>query len=77
MSEVPLYALGITTFVVAQRFPHTAAFVDSALRGSTGLLQSIEIVPLSDLLKAYRSTSLIRKRRPVGPYSRTMPRLLW
>jgi len=26
---------------------------------------------------AYRGTSLIRKRHPVGPYSRTMPRLLW
>ena len=25
----------------------------------------------------YRGTSLIRNRHPVGPYSRTMPRLLW
>ena len=25
----------------------------------------------------YRGTSLIRKRRPVGPYSRTMPWALW
>ena len=25
----------------------------------------------------YRATSLIRNRHPVGPYSRTMPRLLW
>ena len=25
----------------------------------------------------YRSTSLIRNRAPSGPYSRTMPRLLW
>ena len=25
----------------------------------------------------YKGTSLIRKRYPVGPYSRTMPRLLW
>ena len=24
-----------------------------------------------------RGTSLIRNRHPVGPYSRTMPRLLW
>jgi len=27
--------------------------------------------------RAYRGTSLIRNRHPVGPYSRTMPRLLW
>ena len=26
---------------------------------------------------AYRGTSLIRNRHPEGPYSRTMPRLLW
>ena len=25
----------------------------------------------------YRGTSLIRNRVPLGPYSRTMPRLLW
>ena len=25
----------------------------------------------------YRGTSLIRKHHPVGPYSTTMPRLLW
>ena len=25
----------------------------------------------------YRGTSLIRKRHPVGPYSRVMPRALW
>ena len=25
----------------------------------------------------YRGTSLIRNRHPVGPYRRTMPRLLW
>ena len=25
----------------------------------------------------YRGTSPIRKRRPLGPYSRTMPRALW
>ena len=28
-------------------------------------------------LTAYRGTSLIRKHHPVGPYSRTMSRLLW
>jgi len=27
--------------------------------------------------RAYRGTSLVRNRHPVGPYSRTMPRLLW
>jgi len=27
--------------------------------------------------KTYRGTSLIRNRHPVGPYSRTMPRLIW
>jgi len=26
---------------------------------------------------AYRGTSLIRNRHPIGPYSRAMPRLLW
>ena len=27
--------------------------------------------------KAYRGTSLIRNRAPLGPYTRTMPRVLW
>jgi len=27
--------------------------------------------------EGYRGTSLIRKRIPLGPYSRTMPRALW
>jgi len=30
-----------------------------------------------DRARGYRGTSLIRNRHPVGPYSRTMPRLLW
>ena len=25
----------------------------------------------------YRGTSLIRKRLPIGPYTRTMPRNIW
>ena len=25
----------------------------------------------------YRGTSSIKKRRPLGPYSRTIPRVLW
>jgi len=29
------------------------------------------------LLKAYRGTSLIRKRNPLGPYSTPVPRALW
>jgi hypothetical protein len=28
-------------------------------------------------LMVYRVTSLIRNRRSLGPYSRTMPRALW
>ena len=28
-------------------------------------------------IEAYRGTSLIRNRHPVGPYRRTIPRLLW
>ena len=28
-------------------------------------------------LRVYRGTWLIRNGHPVGPYSRTMPRLLW
>ena len=28
-------------------------------------------------VRSYRGTSLIRNRHPVGPYSRTMPRLIW
>ena len=31
----------------------------------------------SGLFPLYRGTSLIRKRPPVGPYSRAMPRALW
>jgi len=27
--------------------------------------------------KPYKGTSLIRNRAPLGPYSRSMPRLLW
>jgi len=29
------------------------------------------------LIKVYRGTSLIRKTPLLGPYSRTMPRVLW
>ena len=33
--------------------------------------------PVSRQFHSNRGTSLIRNRHPVGPYSRTMPRLLW
>ena len=29
------------------------------------------------VFRVYRGTLLIRKRLPLGPYSRTMPRALW
>ena len=29
------------------------------------------------LIKVYRGASLIRNRAPLGPYSRTTPRVLW
>ena len=32
---------------------------------------------VSSVSSEYRGTSLARKRTPLGPYSRTMPRLLW
>ena len=41
--------------------------IDSGLVGSTVLYRDDH----------YRGSSLIRNRHPVGPYSRTMPRLLW
>ena len=48
---------------------------------SAGTLTSLFSAPpqLPDSLETpsvYRSTSLVRNRRPVGPYSRTMLRLL-
>ena len=36
----------------------------------------LEIVHIT-LLVVFRVTLLIINRNPVGPYSRTMPRLLW
>ena len=33
--------------------------------------------PLGRLFSGCRFTSPIRKRTPLGPYSRTMPRVLW
>ena len=37
---------------------------------------SLPITLSSQFLK-YRGTSLIRKRRPLGPYNSPMPRALW
>jgi hypothetical protein len=37
-------------------------------------LRSDDVEPSSG---SYRSTSLMRKRHPVEPYSRIIPRLLW
>jgi len=42
----------------------------------TGLLARIRSAA-GGTIGVYRSTSLIRKRRPLGPYSRPMPRALW
>ena len=33
--------------------------------------------PTTPAAAAYRGTSLIRKRHPLGPYGRPMPRALW
>ena len=33
--------------------------------------------PLTNAIFEHRATSLARNCHPVGPYSRTMPRLLW
>ena len=35
------------------------------------------VEPEAALKPPYRGTSLIRNRRPLGPYRRTMPRALW
>jgi hypothetical protein len=48
----------------------------SALKESTLLSQSpVQLQPLNP--QPYRGTSLIRKRPPLGPCSRHMPRALW
>ena len=36
-----------------------------------------ELIDYTTSIAAYRGTSLIRKRHPGGPYSRTMPKILW
>ena len=41
------------------------------LEGSEGALSPFTHKP------NYKGTSLIRKRTPLGPYSRTLPRFLW
>ena len=42
----------------------------------TDYLRGVTHLPRA-LLKKCRVTQLIRNRRPLGPYSRTMPRALW
>ena len=37
----------------------------------------LEEEPHQPLVPLYRGTSRIRKRNPLGPYSRPMPRALW
>ena len=37
----------------------------------------IATVLLTMSISLYRGTSLIRKRPPLGPYNRAMPRALW
>ena len=63
---------------------------DSVTNGACGV-QDVKGVPcvllhvyfnithrtLLDYESPYRGTSLMRKRTPLGPYSRTMPRGLW
>ena len=43
---------------------------EEAVRAASGLTQE-------KLHQDYRGTSFIRKRLPLGPYSKTMPRALW
>ena len=45
--------------------------------GAYRLLGRYGIHIIVKLVAVYRGTSLIRKRHPIGPYSRPMPRTLW
>ena len=60
MSEVPLYIRG--------------GRVGTGLRRSYA--SCLLIGPYSRAIFTYRGTSLVRKRTPLGPYSRPMPRVL-
>ena len=70
MSEVPLYR---GTSLIKKSPPPEDSTVGLRLspNGPERRAISTSEVPL------YRVTSLVRNRHPVGPYSRTMPRLLW
>ena len=52
---------------------------DSGLGFPVNVLKSFDVFPVRSAAGAlfqYRDTSLIRKRHPVEPYGRTMPRVL-
>ena len=62
MSEVTLYSLEEAKILLAYSLNFQSTVLDNSI------LQSGYM---------YRVASLIRNRHPVGPYRRTMPRLLW
>jgi len=64
MSEVPLYSLR-TCIAEGNSAPDPRPSL------------SYHCLSLSCMGEVYRGTSLVRNRRRLGPYSRTMPRALW
>ena len=46
-----------------------------AERSETRLARGLGKSPVADFL--YRGTSVIRNSAPLGPYSRTIPRVIW
>ena len=57
----------------APRYPHRQELRPERVRPHSRPLTTRQ----GRLIPCYRGTSLIRNRRPLGPYSRDMPRSLW
>ena len=65
MSEVPLYGIGT---------PKMNSHVGNR---AYALRRCEDVIRVQEGLQVYGGTLLIRKRHPMGPYSRAIPRALW
>jgi len=60
--------------------PSILLYADKVIRETGTVIPELLLLQQAlppEIEQRYRGTSLIRNRPPLGPYSRTMPRLLW
>ena len=70
MSEVPLYSGGCTSVFERQG-------LGMGVMAFRPALSAFEVLRSRLKVRVHTGTSLMRKRTPLGPYRRPMPRVLW